>query len=114
MNLKERAAFKYCDAKQERDVNNQIKKMASEINKLSSQQDFVKSLLGPIEYEKVTLNKTHIKDELTEYFTTLNIKFKIEEEEGFDSPGYAEDFMAIAFFDENDELQLLTILFEFY
>lgn len=55
-----------------------------------------------------------IKDELTEYFTTLNIKFKIEEEEGFDSPGYAEDFMAIAFFDENDELQLLTILFEFY
>ena len=55
-----------------------------------------------------------IKDELTEYFTTLNIKFKIEEEEGFDSPGYAEDFMAIAFFDENDELQLLTIIFEFY
>lgn len=55
-----------------------------------------------------------IKDELTEYFTTLNIKFKIEEEEGFDSPGYAEDFMAIAFLDENNELQLLTILFECY
>lgn len=55
-----------------------------------------------------------IKDELTEYFTTHNIKFKIEEEEGFDSPGYAEDFMAIAFFDENDELQLLTVLFEYY
>jgi hypothetical protein len=55
-----------------------------------------------------------IKDELTEYFTTLNIKFKIEEEEGFDSPEYAEDFMAIAFFDENDELQLLTVLFEYY
>lgn len=43
-----------------------------------------------------------------------NIKFKIEEEEGFDSPGYAEDFMAIAFLDENDELQLLTVLFEYY
>lgn len=55
-----------------------------------------------------------IKDELTEYFTTLNIIFKIEEEEGFDSPGYAEDFMAIAFLDENNELQLLTILFECY
>lgn len=55
-----------------------------------------------------------IKDELTEYFTTLNINFKIEEEEGFDSPGYAEDFMAIAFLDENNELQLLTILFECY
>ena len=55
-----------------------------------------------------------IKNELTEYFTTLNIKFKIEEEEGFDSPVYAEDFMAIAFLDENDELQLLTVLFEYY
>ncbi|RGM75600.1 hypothetical protein [Agathobacter rectalis] len=55
-----------------------------------------------------------IKNELTEYFTTLNIKFKIEEEEDFDSPGYAEDFMAIAFLDENDELQLLTVLFEYY
>lgn len=55
-----------------------------------------------------------IKNELTEYFTILNIKFKIEEEEGFDSPGYAEDFMAIAFLDENDELQLLTVLFEYY
>lgn len=55
-----------------------------------------------------------IKDELTEYFITHKINFKIKEEEGFDSPGYAEDFMAIAFLDENNELQLLTILFEFY
>ena len=55
-----------------------------------------------------------IKDELTEYFITHNLNFKIEEEEGFDSPGYAEDFMAIAFLDENNELQLLTILFEWY
>lgn len=33
MNLKERAAFKYADARQERDFKNVINKMASEINK---------------------------------------------------------------------------------
>ena len=54
MNLKERAAFKYCDAKQERDFTNQIKKMASEINNLKDHQELAKSLLNPITYEKVT------------------------------------------------------------
>ncbi len=53
MNLKERAAFKYCDARQERDFTNQIKKMASEINQLKNRQELAKSLLGDIEYEKV-------------------------------------------------------------
>lgn len=55
-----------------------------------------------------------IKDELAEYFTAHNLNFKIKEEEGLDTPGYAEDFMAIAFLDENNELQLLTILFEYH
>lgn len=55
MNLKEKAAFKYCDAKQERDFTSQIKKMASEINKLKNQQDLAKSLLNPVDYEKITL-----------------------------------------------------------
>lgn len=54
MNLKERAAFKYCDAKQERDFTNQIKKMASEITHLKNQQELAKSLLSPVDYEKVT------------------------------------------------------------
>lgn len=54
MSLKERAAFKYCDAKQERDYTNQIKKMASEINKLKNTNELAKSLMGPINYEKVT------------------------------------------------------------
>lgn len=53
MQLKERAAFKYCDAKQERDFTNQIKKMASEINRLNNQQEIAKSLIDPITYEKV-------------------------------------------------------------
>ena len=64
MQLKERAAFKYCDAKQERDFNNQIKKMASEINKLNNQVELAKSLLDPISYEKVT-TKPIIEDTQT-------------------------------------------------
>ena len=55
MHLKEKAAFKYCDAKMERDFTNQIKKMASEINQLSDVQNTVKTLLDPIEYEKVLI-----------------------------------------------------------
>lgn len=51
MNLKERAAFKYCDARQERDFTSQIKKMASEINSLNNRNELVKSLLN-VEYEK--------------------------------------------------------------
>ena len=36
MNLKERAAFKYADSRQERDFKNTINKMASEINRLKN------------------------------------------------------------------------------
>lgn len=46
MSLKEKAAFKYCDAQQEKDFNLQIKKMASQINKLSSYKEIVKDLLN--------------------------------------------------------------------
>lgn len=67
MQLKERAAFKYCDAKQERDFTNQIKKMASEINRLNDKQEFAKSLLGDIKYEKV------ITKPITEVNTTTGI-----------------------------------------
>ena len=65
MQLKERAAFKYCDAKQERDFTNQIKKMASEINRLNDRQEIAKSLLGNIEYEKVTREIPSINRETT-------------------------------------------------
>jgi hypothetical protein len=57
MQVKERAAFKYCDAKQERDFTNQIKKMASEINKLKDSKDLAESLIGKVEYEKVSIKK---------------------------------------------------------
>lgn len=67
MHLKERAAFKYCDAMQERDFTNQIKKMASEINKLRDTQEIAKSLLDPIVYEKV------LTKPITEQVTTTGI-----------------------------------------
>lgn len=65
MQLKERAAFKYCDAKQERDFGNQIKRMASEINRLNNQNDVIKSLLDPIAYDKVTLKPIDNDNALT-------------------------------------------------
>lgn len=46
MAMKERAAFKYCDAQQEKDFNNQIKKMASQINKLSSYKEIAQELIN--------------------------------------------------------------------
>lgn len=65
MTAKERAAFKYCDARQERDFTNQIKKMASEINQLRDRNELVKSLTDPIEYEKVTVNPEPYTNTLT-------------------------------------------------
>lgn len=65
MNLKERAAFKYCDARQERDFTSQIKKMASKINDLRNRHNIAKSLLGEIDYEKVTIPPIFESNETT-------------------------------------------------
>src|SRR5574344_1643463 len=65
MNLKERAAFKYADARQERDFNNQIKKMASEINRLNDKNAIIESLLGPINYDKVSVKSSKKNHNLT-------------------------------------------------
>ena len=65
MSLKEKAAFKYCDAKQERDFNTQIKRMASEINRLNDYKSLVESLLNPINYDKVTIKPSSEVQETT-------------------------------------------------
>lgn len=44
MNLKERAAFKYADATQEREFKNSLNKMASRIKQLEDKNEFYKSL----------------------------------------------------------------------
>lgn len=65
MAAKERAAFKYCDARQERDFTNQIKKMASEINQLRDRNEIVKSLVDPIEFKKAPIDYTGYSNQLT-------------------------------------------------
>lgn len=50
-------------------------------------------------------------DELREYFDDNSIAYDISFEEGFDSPGYAIDFIAIAFEHEGN-LYLRTEVFE--
>ena len=46
MNLKEKAAFKYADARMERDFSNQMKKMASRINALEDRNAVLTSLVS--------------------------------------------------------------------
>lgn len=45
MNIKERAAFKYADSRQERDFKNVINKMATEINELRNTREYFNSLM---------------------------------------------------------------------
>ncbi len=45
MNLKERAAFKYADAQQEKDFKNTLNKMASKILKLEDRNAFIENLI---------------------------------------------------------------------
>lgn len=65
-------------------------------------------------------NKTKFSmvDELQEYMEKNNIDFKIFEEDGFDSPGYGNGFMAIAYkvnYGNNfgSQLGLKTVVFEY-
>ena len=53
-----------------------------------------------------------MKKELKEYLNETSVIYKIHEEDGFDSPGYANEFLAIAYLDENNELQLHTVTLE--
>lgn len=57
-------------------------------------------------------------DELQEYMEKNNIDHKILEEDGFGSPGYSNDFMAIAYKVNNgnnfgSRLGLKTVVFEY-
>lgn len=57
MNLKEKAAFKYADATQERDFKNLLNKMSLKITRLEDKVEMAKSLLNPIEYKKCCVQK---------------------------------------------------------
>nr|DAO72391.1 MAG TPA: hypothetical protein [Caudoviricetes sp.] len=57
-------------------------------------------------------NYCSMEDELTKMLTDKQVKFGIDKEDGFDSPGYENSFLAVAFIEENGELDLVTVLLE--
>jgi hypothetical protein len=54
------------------------------------------------------------EDELKEFCESNNINYKYYVEDAYDSCGYDCRVGAIAFIDENSELQLVTVLYEYY
>lgn len=54
------------------------------------------------------------ENELKEFCEANNINYKYEVVDAYDSCGYDCRVGAIAFIDENSELQLITVLYEYY
>ena len=63
-------------------------------------------------YEGENEEEFWMKKELEEYFEKTGTSYKINKEDGFDSPGYENEFLAIAYIDENTTLQLRTVVCE--
>lgn len=63
-------------------------------------------------YEGENEKEFWMKKELEEYFEKTGTSYQINKEDGFDSPSYANEFLAIAYIDENNELQLHTVTLE--
>lgn len=55
-----------------------------------------------------------VEDELKEFCETNNVNYKYQVEDAYDSCGYECVVGAIAFIDENSELQLMTVLYEYF
>ena len=54
------------------------------------------------------------ENELIQFCESNNINYKYEVVDAYDSCGYDCRVGAIAFIDENSELQLITVLYEYY
>lgn len=54
------------------------------------------------------------EDELKEFCQMNNVNYKYEVVDAYDSCGYDSRVGAIAFIDKNSELQLMTVLYEYY
>ncbi len=94
MQLKERAAFKYADYRQERDFKNVINKLADKINKLEDTRSFVKNLID----NKIDFEKSEIITNHSEFHTTgiiclsdLHIGAFNQPEGYLDLPAYTEN-----------------------
>ena len=55
-----------------------------------------------------------MKDELEEFLTSNNVEHKIEKEYGFENAALDTYFIAVAFIDENNKLDLITVYLEDY
>lgn len=53
-----------------------------------------------------------MKDELEEFLTSNNIEHKVEKEYGFENSSIDTYFIAVAFIDENNKLDLITVYLE--
>ena len=85
MSLKERAAFKYADSRQERDFKNILNKMASEINSLKDYRDFFESMTrelmeNPIKFNRppLKITKADNKKTLVLFLSDMHIGAKVE------------------------------------
>lgn len=89
MNLKERAAFKYADSRQERDFKNTINKMASEINRLSNFGDQIESIVSNLanrEIKTIELPKVPAKDKtLMVFLADMHIGAKVNNQAIFEN-----------------------------
>ena len=57
-------------------------------------------------------NEFNMKEELEKSLTEKGIKYVIKKEDGFSSPGYDNDFLAIAYMEEDGSIGLETVLLE--
>lgn len=57
-------------------------------------------------------NEFGMKDEIKKALTEKGATFQIEFEDGFDSAGYCNDFLAIAYIETDGSLGLKTVLLE--
>ena len=87
-----------------------------EIEKILNRYDDGKSY-SEYRYEKTDEgNEIEFKfeDELKQFCETNNVNYNYQVEDAYDSCGYDCRVGAIAFIDENSELQLMTVLYEYY
>lgn len=93
MQLKERAAFKYADYRQERDFKNTINKLASKINELEDRRSFIKELVaGKLDFEKAPIITSTIESDTTGIICLSDLHIgAFNQPEGYlDMPEYNE------------------------
>lgn len=101
--------------KEDVNIKDKVKEIISKY--YNKNKEYYKEYYTKFRYEKDDKSnekEIYLKDELEKLFKENNIPYKISEEDGYDSPGYSNDFMAITYIDNNGNIELETIVFEFF